>query len=268
MSPADRLLRFLAGGPACRETGRRPTLRRIGTHGIARTAFDPAALDGLLAEGLAAVGPAGEIALTGHGARRAEALAPAPARPAPLAETRPGPHGVTATLLVDPAESPLGWLARRRDRDGHPLVAEHEFAAGERLRADWTRAALMPGMGTNWRDLGAGAGGGGARGPVEMTDAALAARRRIDRALTAVGADLAGLLVDVCCFLKGLETVEAERRWPARSGRIVLRIALARLAAHYGLGATARGREGPAATRHWGAAGYRPVVGGAGASSG
>lgn len=140
------------------------------------------------------------------------------------------------------AESPLAWLHRRRDRDGRPLIGHAAFAAGERLRAHFTLGNLAPRMSIRWDGQpSAGPGGGGG----ELTETALAARQRVRRAMETVGPKLSGVLLDVCCFLKGMEEVEHDRRWPARSAKVILGLALARLARHYGLGDEAVGMRRP-----------------------
>ncbi len=150
-----------------------------------------------------------------------------------------------AAVTVNDGESPLAWLARRKGRDGQPLITPAQFVAGERLRADFTRASLSPRVTSAWE--APVSRGSGARGGVgEATDAMVAARQRFQLALKACGPEFSGLLTDVCCFLRRLEEVEAARGWPARSAKVVLQLALDRLARHYGL----RGEiHGPAQAR-------------------
>ena len=150
-----------------------------------------------------------------------------------------------ASVTVDETESPLVWLARRHGRNGRALIEPHQLQAGERLRADFTRAHLMPRTTSNWSEsLASGRQGG--KGGAVFTETMIAARQRVHHALDAVGPEFAGLLLDVCCFLKGLADIERERAWPARSGKVVLQLALDRLARHYGYAALARG---PSRTR-------------------
>jgi hypothetical protein len=161
--------------------------------------------------------------------------------------------------LVHEAESPLAWLARRKGRDGRPLISAAQFAAGDRLRADFTRAGLSPRVTANW--IAPVAQGRRSNSPAAFTEATVAAKFRLDRALAAAGKEFAGLLLDVCCFLKGLEAVERERGWPPRTGKVVLGLALDRLASHYGIAAEARGpRRAP--TRAWQAPDARPTMDG------
>jgi hypothetical protein len=149
-------------------------------------------------------------------------------------------HGF-ADVTVDDAESPLVWLARRRGRDGHPMIAPHQLLAGERLRADFTRAHLMPRTTSNWESpTSSGRSGAGA---AASTDTMVTARQRVHQALDAVGPEFADLLVDICCFLKGLEDIERARAWPTRSAKIVLQLALDRLSRHYGYAAKATGNS-------------------------
>ena len=165
-----------------------------------------------------------------------------------------------AQVLVDEAESPLAWLARRKGKDGLPLVDAACLEAGERLRRDLTIGAMLPRTTANWS--AAVASGARAQGPTDFTDTMIAARQRARAALSAVGPDLSGLLIDICGFLKGLETIERERGWPARSGKLVLELALRQLCRHYGLQSEARGRA-TAGLRHWGVGDFRPVLHGA-----
>ncbi|PLX39042.1 MAG: hypothetical protein C0606_00400 [Hyphomicrobiales bacterium] len=168
--------------------------------------------------------------------------------------------GTADTCLVDDAESPLAWLYRRRSRDGRKLLDDAQFNAGERLRHDFTRGQLMPRITANWNaDINQGRRRSGeAGGSSDLTDAALAARVHVEKALDAVGPELSGVLIDVCCFLKGLAEVEKERQWPARSAKVILVLGLTRLARHYGYGGDFANRKG--SVRHWGATDYRPTL--------
>ncbi len=163
------------------------------------------------------------------------------------------------TVTVNTDESPLARLRRTKGPGGKPFIDDSEFAAGERLRNDYTRARLTPRVTANWSTaVAAGRRDGG--GMADVTDAAIAARQRVNKAFGAVGPDFAGVLLDFCCFLKGIEEIEKERRWPVRSAKLVIRLALASLARHYGL---SRRAEGPATAhglRHWGTDDYRPAI--------
>ena len=156
-----------------------------------------------------------------------------------------------ASVTVDEGESPLAWLARRRGRDGRALVSPHQLQAGERLRIEFTRANLMPRTTSSWENpISSGRRGAGGDRAASVTDVMVTARQRVHRALDAVGPEFAGLLLDVCCFLKRLEEIERERAWPARSAKVVLQLALERLARHYGYAGETRGR-GHAVVRTW-----------------
>ena len=161
-------------------------------------------------------------------------------------------------VTVDEAESPLAWLARRKGRDGRTLIEPVQLLAGERLRAEFTRAHLMPRITSNW-SASVATGPRGAS-PAAFTETVIGARQRVRAALDAVGPEFSGLLVDVCCFLKRLEEVERERSWPPRSAKVVLQLGLDRLARHYGLHGEARGK-GRAAVRTWLADGAEFIVG-------
>lgn len=126
-------------------------------------------------------------------------------------------------VTVNLAESPLSWLGARG------LLDARQIAAGERLRADYERAAIGPAVTMRWSarvDGGAGQG-------LDSTATHLAAKRRFDAAVGAVGRGLSDVLWRVVCAGEGLPVAEKSLGWPARSGRLVLTMALDRLADHY-----------------------------------
>ena len=132
-------------------------------------------------------------------------------------------------------ESPLGRLRHRGAIDAV------QFDAGERLRRDFTLAGLTPRMSIDLtQPLIRNSGGQRLEAP--LTDMVLAAKQRFSAAMRAAGPGLNDLLFDVCCHLRGLEEAERANGWPTRSAKVVLRIALERLAEHYGLRVKGRTR--------------------------
>lgn len=145
-----------------------------------------------------------------------------------------GPDGRRAMKAVNLGESPIAWLARRRDARGEAWLTLAEIAAAETLRDDFVLAGTVGRLTMAW-DAGPRARGG--RGPgVDPAERARAAKARIARALTAVGPGLREILEHVCFAGTALEAAERSLGLPRRSGKAVLKLALGRLAGHYGLG--------------------------------
>lgn len=132
------------------------------------------------------------------------------------------------SVTVNLAESPLAWLHAR----GH--LSDAQFAAGECLRRDYERAQLSAGVTMRWDPVRV-KGGGGERA-LNDSERQLAARERFDGAIAAAGPDLADILWRVVCAGESLPNAERALAWPVRSGKLVLRIALDRVARFYRIG--------------------------------
>jgi Domain of unknown function (DUF6456) len=145
---------------------------------------------------------------------------------------RPRSRGVrkaVRSVTVNLVESPLGWLLTR----GH--VSERQFVAGEQLRRDWERAGLPPRVTTCWDAPPLGRSARAAPRPQDATAAQLAAKRRFEKAVAKVGSGLDDILWRVVCAGEGMREAERALGWPARAGKLVLGMALDRLADHYRL---------------------------------
>jgi len=133
---------------------------------------------------------------------------------------------------VNIAESPLLVLARRREADGRPFLSPELVAAGERLREDFELAQMGPRLAQNW-DRFLTAGIDISRSAAGFGGGSESARRRVAEALRELGPGMGDMCLRVCCFLEGIEMTERRLGWSARSGKIVLRLALMRLERHY-----------------------------------
>lgn len=141
-------------------------------------------------------------------------------------------EGPSRRVRVNLSESPVQMLARRREKGGAPFLQPDLVSAAERLREDFELAQVGPRVAQNWDRFLTGADRGQFREP-EPQGGAGRARDRVALALRDLGPGLGDVVLRCCCYLEGLEAVEQRMGWSARSGKIVLRIALMRLKRHY-----------------------------------
>lgn len=134
------------------------------------------------------------------------------------------------SVTVNAAESPLGWLFARG------LVSRVQFDAGERLRADWERAQLAPHVTMAWDSAPVARGRGGAGNGADLTASQIDAKRRFTAAVDSAGPGLADILWRIVCAGEGMREAETALGWPARAGKLVLTLALDRVAAFYCIG--------------------------------
>ena len=138
----------------------------------------------------------------------------------------PGVAARRRSVTVNLAESPLGWL------HAHGHLDDRLFDAGERLRTDYERARIAPGVTMRWEPVRI-RGTGTSLSPGERQ---MAARQRFDGAIAAAGKGLEDILWRVVCACETLPAAEKALAWPARSGKLVLRLALDRVADFYRIG--------------------------------
>jgi hypothetical protein len=160
-------------------------------------------------------------------ARPDEPASPPPGRPGVIEAEVATREGVVRRNL---GESPIAWLARRRDRDGQPWLTPIEAAAGERLREEFESLGTQGRMTMRWDVTPRVDGGRPGLAPAERD---VAARERIAKALAAVGPGLREILERVCLLGSALEAAEQSLKLPRRAGKTVLKLALQRLARHY-----------------------------------
>jgi hypothetical protein len=137
------------------------------------------------------------------------------------------PVQAATSVTVNVTESPLGWLL------AHGHVTRRQLDAGEPLRNDWERAELAPRVTMAGDAAPVARGRGGSGGGVDLNGSQIDARRRFDAAVEAAGPGLADILWRIVCAGEGMREAETALGWPARAGKLVLTLALDRIAAFY-----------------------------------
>ena len=135
--------------------------------------------------------------------------------------------GARRSVTVNITESPLGWLFSRN------LITPRQFEAGERLRLDWERGQLPPRVTMAWDAAPVSRGRSGAAFGPDLTGSEIDARRRFQAAVEAAGPGLSDILWRIVCAGEGMREAETALGWPARAGKVVLTLALDRVAAYY-----------------------------------
>jgi hypothetical protein len=131
------------------------------------------------------------------------------------------------SVTVNAVESPLGWLLARG------MVTRRQFDAGEQLRSDWERGGLSARVTMQWDAAPIGRQRGGSASGPDLMAGQIDARRRFEAAVAAAGPGLSDILWRVVCSGEGMREAETALGWPARAGKLVLVLALDRIADYY-----------------------------------
>lgn len=156
---------------------------------------------------------------------------PRPLKEMPLGEAGPDRFGKLdckgRSAKVNLAESPLSWLFAR----GH--ISERQFEAGEALRRDYERASLGPCVTMRYDAAPLQRGRRGPADHMNASETQLAIKQRFDGAMHEVGHGLSDICWRVICAGEAMAVAEKGLGWPVRSGKLVLILALDRLADFY-----------------------------------
>ena len=135
-------------------------------------------------------------------------------------------------LKANLGESPILWLARRKDASGRPWLTPSEVAAGERLRSEAEQSLGGASLTMRWDSLPQGRGG--ALRAMEPSERRLNAAQQVRLALSACSPRLRPMLEQVCIHGSSLQLAEQALSLRRRQGKSVLKQGLQCLAHHYG----------------------------------
>ncbi len=144
-----------------------------------------------------------------------------------------GEEGEIISSLINYAESPIGRLYVKKDKNGNRLISKRQMQAAELLRQDYEYSHGQPQLTARYDSVPISGAAKGSATQELMIDFSQDCHRRYQQAITFVGKGLSDVLIRVCCHLDGVVMVEKALNWPARSGKLVLKLALDRLVDFY-----------------------------------
>ena len=124
-------------------------------------------------------------------------------------------------------KSPLYTLLRLRDKFGERYLSPNHVVAGQIFREDYEVSNLLNARHAKKTKTG-----------LEQKDVVgeafcLGASERFELANKMLGPIMSDVVIRCCCHFQGLGKIERHLGWSARSGKVVLRIALTQLAEFY-----------------------------------
>lgn len=132
------------------------------------------------------------------------------------------------------SNSPLDMLSRRRGKDGKPFISMRQHKAGQMLYIDFREACLPKGTPAtlDWDSIGMRVDKSQSN-TIPYAWFSNGTANTFEKVMRHLGEGLADVALHAICYERGLEDVEKALDWSARSGKIVLRIALERVAEFY-----------------------------------
>jgi hypothetical protein len=127
-------------------------------------------------------------------------------------------------------------------------LGPHHLQAAAWLMQLFARANLRQRVTMSYDPARRGRQSGGGQG--DLAASAADARQTLAKLARVLPPDCWNMLMDACLHDRGLQEIEAERKWPRRSAKLVLRIGLDQLAAWLGLNPHALG-GGRTQVRAW-----------------
>lgn len=132
--------------------------------------------------------------------------------------------------------SPIVKLYNRQRNIAYKYLKERHLYAGQRLFKNFLNANLQPNITMDWNKLNS-VKQNHYMGKKEsgFSENNYIARTKLYDSLKHVGEEFSAILVEICIFGNGLEATEKTMNWPARSGKLLLTLALDKLADFYGM---------------------------------